>query len=95
MATCKDCVYYPVCNYKMWCDLFKDKADFAEVIHGKWIVNAWDGQDWKIIPYKQGRHTDPFCSRCKEPAMRGARSGCYEISKYCPNCGAKMDGGDE
>lgn len=35
MATCKDCIYYTVCNYKMWCDLFKDKTDFVEVVHCK------------------------------------------------------------
>ena len=32
MATCNDCIYYPVCNYKMWCDLFKDKTNFVEVV---------------------------------------------------------------
>ena len=32
MATCKDCIYYPACNYTMWCDLFKDKIDFVEVV---------------------------------------------------------------
>ena len=32
MTTCKDCVYYPACNYQMWCDLFKNKTDFVEVV---------------------------------------------------------------
>lgn len=32
MTTCKDCVYYPACNYKMWCDLFKEKTNFVEVV---------------------------------------------------------------
>ena len=35
MATCNDCIYYPVCNYKMWCDLFKDKTNFVEVVRCK------------------------------------------------------------
>ena len=67
-------------------------ADVVEVRHGEWVVNAWDGKDWCITPYIPRQHTDPFCSRCKEPAMRGSRSGQYEASTYCPNCGAKMDG---
>lgn len=42
MATCNDCVYYPVCNYKMRCDLFKDKTNFVEVVRCKdckWYQN--------------------------------------------------------
>ena len=35
MATCNDCIYYPVCNYKMWCDLFKNKTNFVEVVRCK------------------------------------------------------------
>ena len=35
MATCNDCIYYPVCNYKMRCDLFKDKTNFVEVVRCK------------------------------------------------------------
>ena len=29
----------------------------------------------------------PYCSECKEEPKHG------EMTKYCPNCGAKMDGG--
>lgn len=32
VVTCKDCIYYPACNYTMWCDLFKDKTKFVEVV---------------------------------------------------------------
>lgn len=71
-----------------------ENADVIEIKHGEWVVNAWNGKGWVIIPYKQGQHTEPFCSCCKETAMRGSRSGDYEISNYCPNCGAKMDGGE-
>ena len=66
--------------------------DAVEVRHGEWVVFAWDGKDWAVIPYKEGQHTDPFCSRCKEPAWREPRGGHGKPSKYCPNCGAKMDG---
>ena len=30
-----------------------------------------------------------WCSRCKRPSGHGRRGE----NKYCPNCGAKMDGG--
>lgn len=58
-------------------------ADVAPVVHGKWIVR-FDG------PYKRRRC---YCSHC------GKHNGVGGIAKnqekpYCPNCGAKMDGGD-
>lgn len=40
MRTCKDCVYYPACNYGMWCDLFKDKTNFVEVVKCKDCIHA-------------------------------------------------------
>ena len=90
------CVYKPVEDvYRMIIKRINNShaADVAPVIHGEWVVNAWDGKDWKIIPFIASQHTDPFCSCCKEPAMRGTRSGWYEVSDFCPHCGAKMDGG--
>lgn len=51
-------------------------ADVQEVRHGKWISKP-----------------DGFaCSECKKKAGTAyGKVGAY-ISKYCPNCGAKMDG---
>ena len=46
MFTCKDCVHYNVCGYHIdeetfmtteECSHFKNKADFVEVKHGKYI----------------------------------------------------------
>lgn len=58
-------------------------ADVAPVVHGRWVVR-FDG------PYKRRRC---YCSHC------GKHSGVGGIAQnqekpYCPNCGAKMDGGD-
>ena len=58
-------------------------ADVAPVVYGKWIVR-FDG------PYNRRRC---YCSHC------GKHNGVGGIAKnqekpYCPNCGAKMDGGD-
>ena len=59
-------------------------ADVAEVVHGEWL-RADD--DWNSLTTIQ-------CSLCGE-------EWCFETDddvsllnyKYCPNCGAKMDGG--
>ena len=58
-------------------------ADVAPVVHGRWIFK-FDG------PYRRRRG---YCSIC------GQHSGIGGIQKnqekpFCPNCGAKMDGGD-
>ena len=53
-------------------------ADVAPVVHGQWERR---GSSW-------------HCTRCG----RGYRIICGAVAanghKYCPNCGAKMDGGD-
>lgn len=61
-------------------------ADVAEVVHGQWL-RADD--DWNSLTTIQ-------CSLCSE-------EWCFETDddvsllnyKYCPNCGARMDGGCE
>ena len=60
-------------------------ADVVPVVHGEWL-RADD--DWNSLTTIQ-------CSLCGE-------EWCFETDddvsllnyKYCPNCGAKMDGGD-
>nr|DAV97800.1 MAG TPA: TFIIB zinc-binding [Caudoviricetes sp.] len=69
-------------------------ADVALVVHGLWMpireseMTGWD-------PAVAGR--DPIggyiCSVCKEEAVYDCNDE-FVLSKYCPNCGAKMDGGD-
>ena len=66
-------------------------ADVATVVHGRWICE-WD-TDLGI--------TTVICSRCKDAReVRGCYvstggEGMYDEDAYCPNCGAKMDGGAE
>lgn len=52
-------------------------ADVAPVRHGRWIVKG----------YVCGE-TEYQCSECKETEWRTSASRL----KYCPFCGAKMDG---
>ncbi len=53
-----------------------------EVRHGRWVVHTtWHGMFGLI-------HSE--CSECKFD-----RNGDLSSWKFCPNCGAKMDGGAE
>lgn len=52
----------------------------------KWIIHK---------PFDSGRHN---CNECIECSVCGTWFGhdCYEISNFCPNCGADMrQTGDE
>lgn len=53
-------------------------ADVAPVVHGQWV----DG--------------DPYCPICRKDKFRGLDADIWADWKpdYCPNCGAKMDGGN-
>lgn len=71
----------------------KAKPDFVELCRteqssaqperkkGKWVDETFEFEPWWVVhhPYK--------CNQC------GERS--EEDSNFCPNCGAKMKGGDE
>lgn len=54
-------------------------VDAVPVVHGQWVET------------KNGFH----CSNCcKQPGRHPTKRGVY-LSTYCPNCGAKMDGGKD
>ena len=61
-------------------------ADVAEVVHGEWLRSD---DDWNSLTTIQ-------CSSCGE-------EWCFETDddvsllnyKHCPNCGARMDGGED
>ena len=60
-------------------------ADAEPVRHGRWKTKEYitedDFDDWGVI------HHEEVCSECGKWQM--------ERSKFCPNCGAKMDEGAE
>lgn len=88
MATCKECLHFDVCymvehygvdieedRQEYDCHQFKDKANYEEVKHGRWIwKDFWHNGSYALC-----------CSECLE--TEGAR----ETANYCPNCGARMD----
>lgn len=63
-------------------------ADVAPVVHGRWVVHKTaTGRAYTL------------CSRCNSGLANYDKGGISEPlemrgAKYCPNCGAKMDGGD-
>ena len=59
------------------------QMDYVPVVHGRWIDSRYDdcSEQFEIVK----------CSQCNHEAYAMAlyvRGG-----NYCPNCGAKMDGG--
>ena len=79
-------VYYNTPDITLSCEKFETAifkipaADVAPVRHGCWE---------RVIPSKSAAKwsTKVSCSNC--------HSAGYAHHKYCPNCGAKMDGGAE
>lgn len=59
-----------------------DAADVVKVVHGKWLLDRWP--NW---PHRE-------CSRCKIMIPR-TKEVPDPYWQYCPNCIAKMDGGNE
>ena len=61
-------------------------ADVAEVVHGNWI--EWWDDNYLTFCHK--------CSECgRYPLTKEETMHDEVLSKYCPNCGAKMDKGEE
>lgn len=63
-------------------------ADVAPVVHGRWEYDQ-NATDWGIGGY--------VCSVCKNknnnlPCSRVKSVSFFSGAKYCPNCGARMDG---
>lgn len=56
-------------------------ADVAEVRHGEWID----------VPYNYFGTKRYICNQCSTDDFWHKRYICIK-EKYCPNCGAKMDG---
>lgn len=67
-------------------------ADVVEVVHASWVWNP-DGMDWGIGAW--------VCGECKSrpETWWNTVKECHPLrcsgSRYCGNCGAKMDGGQD
>ena len=57
-------------------------ADVAEVVHGQWLLDS----RWPSWQHRE-------CSLCKITFKRTTEVE-DQYWQYCPNCGARMDGGN-
>ena len=70
------------------CIRYMNAADVAPVRHGRWISLT------------ECANEGVYCSICKKKVWKSDYALCSYKSRnklrsdYCPNCGAKMDGGD-
>jgi hypothetical protein len=55
-------------------------ADVAPVVHGYWTV------------LDECANAGAYCSVCHKKVYKECYGNCKMKSKYCPNCGAKMEG---
>lgn len=60
-------------------------VDPVEVVHGDWTIIEDDWNDDTVYQ----------CSVCKEEFVTIDGTPAENLWNYCPNCGAKMDGGNE
>lgn len=67
-------------------------ADVAPVVHGRWkaqMDSERSGFQFLTLP---DHIVGYICSNCGEEAIEYIDD--YFLPDYCPNCGAKMDGGN-
>ena len=87
MITCKDCIHYDVCNFHideeteltvLECSHFKNKADYAETRHGKWLKkrNMYECSKCSNTVFATGISGFNYCHGCgakmtRTPKERG------------------------
>ena len=92
IGNCKFCSRYEKCidltrkgsHRHCWKPINLPTADVAEVRNGEWLHGDTIDDGW----------TRYYCSECKWMTYSYYKDK-NDLSKYCPNCGAKMDGRGE
>lgn len=92
---CKDCIHNEVCHMREVCNDIEEqikelgcmdfvaRADVQKIKHGEW--KSFNSEDTIYGSY--------YCSACAHGQDIGMIIPLTTEFKYCPNCGAKMDGG--
>lgn len=74
-------------------------ADVTQVVHAHWIENS---SEYYKLCYSRGQtpeqteyltESDVACSACLRKFNITDNSFTHECANYCPNCGARMEGG--
>lgn len=69
-------------------------ADVAQMVHGRWKAQLESERDgFSKFLWLPDRIVGYICSNCGGEAIEYVDD--YFLPDYCPNCGAKMDGGDD
>lgn len=94
--TCKDCIHYCVCKDTVADENWTDEApaELKKMFSPEGCENFTATAD--VAPVKHGEweyytigvHSYRDCSVCRKTNPAGF------ITPYCPNCGARMDGGE-
>ena len=82
MFQCKELEYAPEWDEHTPAQAIARIGKLEPVRHGRWLYNYYP-----TIWYGHGEPPEWVCSECEERA--------YNTYDYCPNCGAKMDGGKD
>lgn len=92
IVKCETCLYNKNCQFLgvhknavvEGCTAYKNAADVAEVIHGRWEQGYYEGGIFDGTNFEK-------CNVCQfERLFHDIRF--KTTFNYCPNCGAKMDG---
>ena len=81
MFECKELEYAPEWDGHTPAQAIDRIGQLELVRHGRWLYNYYP-----TVWYGHGEPPEWVCSECEERA--------YNTYDYCPNCGAKMDGGE-
>lgn len=69
-------------------------ADVAQMVHGRWKAQLESERDgFTKFLWLPDRIVGYICSNCGGEAIEYVDD--YFLPDYCPNCGAKMDGGPD
>ena len=89
------------------CIRYMDTADVAQVVHGRWIEHEETQEDaYSHHKCSECNVNAPFYYKMREDWDEGMDGEWYSIglvddgineylTDYCPNCGAKMEGGSD
>lgn len=67
-------------------------VDAEPARRGRWLTEIYNMKTYETVtvPFESWKHSNAYCSECKAGALCNGHEEDV-ASRYCPNCGAKMD----